>query len=247
MSRWLNALPLALAIAALGAVGLVTTNCGSGNSQTKVRFVHAIQDAGALNIEVNGTSEFTNIAFRNQLPSSGYMAVPGGVDTIEGFLAGTSTEAFSTSNVKLLAGNEYTVVATGFITNTDTVVVLAPADDNTEPANGTIDFRVINASPSTPGPLDIYIQQPQVQGLTPPATIPGLAYQQTSKYIPEPYNSNGGGYTVYVCTAGSTQPIFQQNIPVGGSNEGSIRTLILTDQANVDELYPLFVVLDDLN
>src|SRR5580692_3515119 len=243
MPRWLNALPLVLATATLS---IIAASCNS-TSQARIRFVHAIQDADALDIDFNSTKKITDIAFTNVQPSSGYIVVPNGLVTIEGFLASTETEAFSVSNVKLVAGNEYTVVATGFDVNTNGVIILSPVDNNTEPPNGVIDFRVINASPSSPGPLDIYIQQSQVQGLTPPATISAIPYEQTSKYLPEPYNTNGGGYTVYVCTAGSTIPIFSQNIPVGGSNEGSIRTLILTDQPNVDELNPQLVVLNDLN
>jgi len=243
MPRWLKVLPLALATATLS---IITASCNS-TSQAQVRFVHAIQDADPLDIDFNGTKKFTDIAFTNVQPASGYTVVPNGLVTIEGFLAGTSTEAFNVSNVKLLAGQQFTVVATGFDTSLSSVIILSPTDNNTEPANGIINFRVINASPSSPGPLDIYIQQSQIQGLTPPATISAIPYEQTSKYIPEPYNTNGGGYTVYVCAAGSTIPIFSQNFPVGGSNEGSIRTLILTDQPNVDELNPQFIDLKDLN
>jgi hypothetical protein len=41
--------------------------------------------------------------------------------------------AFSTTNVKLVAGTEYTVVATGFDTGFEgsNVVILNPSDDNT--------------------------------------------------------------------------------------------------------------------
>jgi hypothetical protein len=245
MFRLLKTLLLAAGIAALS---MITVSCNS-NGQAGVRFIQAIPDASALNIEVNGTSYFTNVAFSNLQPLTGYTAVPAGVDTVEGVLTSNSTEAFSTSGIKLLGGTDYTVVATGFVAgSTNNVIILNPSDDNREPANGTIKFRVINASPSAPGALDIYIQQSQVQGLTPPATIGGLAYQETSKYLPEPYNANGGGsYTVYVCPAGSTTPIFQQTFVVGGSNEGSIRTLILTDQQGVAELNPQFIELDDLN
>ncbi|MGA7559824.1 MAG: DUF4397 domain-containing protein [Terriglobales bacterium] len=249
MFRFLKALLLASGIAALS---MITVSCNSGG-QPRVRFVHAIEDADALDIEVNGTKYFTNVAFSNLAPSKGYTAVAEGIDTIEGLVTGTSTIAFSTPNVKLIAGNYYTVVATGFDTGFegDNVVILNPIDDDTEPANGIINFRVINASPSGPNgsgsSVDIYIQPAQVEGLTPPATIGGLAYQVTSKYVPEKYNTTGGGYTVYVCAAGTTTPVFQQTFVVGGPNEGSIRTLILTDQQGVEDLNPQFIVLDDLN
>jgi hypothetical protein len=249
MFRFLKALLVASAIAALS---MITVSCNSGG-QTQVRFVHAIEDADALDIEVNGTKYFTSVAFGNLAPLTSYTSVPEGIDTVAGLVAGSSTVAFSTPNVKLIAGDEYTVVATGFDTGFegDNVIILNPIDDNTEPANGIIEFRVINASPSGPNgsgsPVDIYIQPAQVEGLAPPATIAGLAYQATSKYVPEKYNTTGGGYTLYVCVAGSTTPVFQQTFVVGGPNEGSIRTLILTDQQGVEDLNPQFIALDDLN
>ncbi|MGA7077735.1 MAG: DUF4397 domain-containing protein [Terriglobales bacterium] len=249
MFRFFKALLVASGIAALS---MITVSCNSGG-QPRVRFVHAIEDADALDVEVNGTKYFTNVAFGNLAPATGYTAVVEGIDTVAGLVTGSSTVAFSTPNVKLIAGNYYTVVATGFDTGFegDNVVILNPIDNNTEPANGIIEFRVINASPSGPNgsgsPVDIYIQPAQVEGLAPPATIASLAYQVTSKYVPEKYNSTGGGYTVYVCTAGTTTPIFQQTFVVGGPNEGSIRTLILTDQQGVEDLNPQFIELNDLN
>jgi len=249
MLRLLKAVLLTVGIAALS---MITVSCNN-SGQAQVRFVHAIEDASALDIEVNGTKDFTKVAFGNLQPLTGYTAVQTGIDTVVGLLTGTSTVAFSTTNVKLVAGTEYTVVATGFDTGFEgsNVVILNPSDDNTEPANGTIKFRVINASPSgsngSGGEVDIYIQPAQVEGLTPPATISGLAYQETSKYVPEAYNTSGAGYTVYVCPAGTTDQLFRQTFVVGGPNEGSIRTLILTDQQGVQELNPQFIELDDLN
>jgi hypothetical protein len=248
MLRLLKAVVLAGGIAALG---VITVSCNN-NGQAQVRFVHAIEDASALDIEVNGTRDFTNVAFGNLQPLTGYTAVQSGIDTVEGFLTGTSTEAFSTSGIKLVGGTDYTVVATGFVAgSTNDVIILNPSDDNTEPGNGTIKFRVINASPSgsngSGGAVDIYIQPAQVEGLTPPATISGLAYHETSTYVPEAYNTSGAGYTVYVCPAGTTDQLFRQTFVVGGPNEGSIRTLILTDQQGVQELNPQFIELDDLN
>ncbi len=242
MFRLLKARLLASALAALS---LLTVGCTT-TSLTQVRFVHAIEDADALDIDINGTNEFTDIAFTNVMPASGYKSAPSGLVTIEGFLTGTSTEAFSTSNIGLVNGNQYTVIATGFVTNTNDVVIIAPVDNNTPPANGNIKFRVINASPSTPTTVDIYILKAQ-QTLNAPATISGLAYQATSSYVTVPYNTAGSGYIVYVCQPGTTTQIFNQSISVGGPNEGVVRTLILTAQPNLDQMNPRFVILNDFN
>ena len=235
---------------ALAAFGFVLTSCSSG-SQAQVRFVHAIEDTGQLDIDFNGTKEITDIAFLGLQPSTGYLAVPAGNDTIEGFPTGsTSNAAFNVSNVNLNSGSQYTVVATGFQA-TDNVVILSPVDTNTEPPDGTVDFRAINAAPDSPSAVDIYIiANPvtcQIGGLGCTATIAGLAYQQTSTYVPLPYNSNGAGYTIYVCTANDTNPIFSQQITVGSVSEGSIRTMILTNAQSEPVMNNQLKVLNDLN
>jgi|HubBroStandDraft_6_1064221.scaffolds.fasta_scaffold21985_3 hypothetical protein len=253
MLRWLKSLPLALPLTlVLAGFGFLLSSCTSGN-QAQVRFIHAIQDAGPLDIDFNGTKEITDIVFLGLQPSTGYLAVPAGSDTITGFQTGsTSNAVFTNSNVTLNSGSQYTMVATGFTTTTSSVVILNPVDTNTEPPDGTVDFRAINASPSGPNALDIYILANPVtcalgQGSC-TATISGLAYQQTSGYVPLNYNSNGSGYTIYVCTSGSTNPIFSQGpINVGSVSEGSIRTFVLTDAQDVDQLNHSLIVLNDLN
>jgi hypothetical protein len=80
MPRWLQVLPLALALAAL----TLLASCSS-SGQAKVRFVHAIQDAGALDIDVYGTNdgagtiEFSDISFLGVLPAQpGYTTLDSG-------------------------------------------------------------------------------------------------------------------------------------------------------------------------
>ena len=83
----------------------------------------------------------------------------------------------------------------------------------TEPANGTVNFRVINASPSGPNgggaPVDVWIVPAPLTGqLAEPATIPNVAYRSTSNYVPVPYNSGGGGFLVFVTVSGTTAPTY---------------------------------------
>jgi hypothetical protein len=249
MFRWLKILPLALAALAVAALSIVAASCNSGN-QPQARFVHAIQDGGELDIEVNGSKDFSGLSFGNFLPLSGYTNVTEGSDTIEGLNSGTSTEVFSVSGVTFDFEIDYTVVATGFVTNFSSVVIISTPDNTTEPANGTVSFRVINASPDSPGPVDIYIlDAPVAGGLPAKPTISSLAYKSVSGYINLPYNSAGGGFTMFVCPAGTRIPIFSTgwSFAAGASNEGSTRTLVLTDEQNVNQMsqYPIF--LKDIN
>ncbi len=244
MFRLLKALPLTLALAAL----FLFTGCGSSSSQA--RFVNAIPDAGVLDIDVGGTKEFSSVAFATA-SGSNYVGVPSGSVTIEGFASGTTTEAFTTSGVSLNSGSEYTLVAVGFLTGS--VIVLNPVDNNTEPADGMVSFRVINASPSG-GTVDVYILPNPIScqlGTQPgdcAPTIPALAYQSTSTYATQSFNSNGQNFTLIVTTSGNTTPIFSFPLPsVGSSSLGSIRTLVLTDNSSGTAINDEPIVLDDLN
>jgi hypothetical protein len=241
MLRLFKALPLTLAIAALS---LVATGCGSSNTQA--RFVNAIPDTndygtgiGGLDVEVNGTKEFSNVAFGTASAST-YVGIPAGSDTIEGLEYNTSTEVFDEQNVRLTSGTQYTLVATGFATGTNgnNVIFLNPTDNNTEPADGKVSFRVINASPSGPAEVDVWIVPAPLNPPLPTSpSIPSLAYKAASTYFTTNYNSGGGGFLIYVAVAGTAGNgpfiISGQSIPqLGGVSEGSIRTIVLYDIKN---------------
>jgi hypothetical protein len=240
MLRLLKALPLTLALAALS---VFITSCGSSNS-SQIRFVHAIRDGGPLDVDVNSTKIFTNIAFLGYQPSSGYTKVSSGNVTVAGLATGTSTQVFSSTTS--LGSAQYTLIASGSESGTNGagVNLLSISDTNTALAAGNVEFRVIDAS-QTQSNVDIYIlANPVTSGIQPPATISGLAYTQASSYITLPFNSNGSGYTMFVTSAGTTNPLFSQTL---GSPTNSIRTLVLTDQQNGSTINPQAIELSDLN
>jgi len=263
MLRLLKALPLTLAIA---AVSIVATSCSSNNG-TKARFVNAIENTdqygpgngGALNVEVNGTQQFSNVTFAS--PGSTYTAIPAGNVTFEGFESTGVTTSVFTDSTTLSGGTQYTEVATGQAggTGTNAVVLLSLSDDNSLPNDGTLNFRVINAalnaSPSPNGSVDIWIEPAPYSGfsLVQPATIRNLAYQSASGYVNFRYNSNpGGGFTVFVYTVGlgaevGTPLIPPDTISVSGSQtSASVCTLVLVDNANSNSMSTP-IQLDDNN
>ncbi len=236
----LRAVPLTLALAVLCFFG---DGCGSSNS-SQVRFVHAIRDGGPLDVDVNTTKIFTNVAFLGFQPASGYSKVASGSVTIAGLTTGTTTQVFSST--ASLSSGQYTLVATGSESGTNGagVNLLSIADNNAAPATGNVEFRVIDAS-QTGGTVDVYIlANPVSGGIQPPATISGLAYTQASGYISLPYNSNGSGYTMYVTSSGTTNPLFSQTL---NTPTASIRTLVLTDVQNGGSINPVALELNDLN
>ena len=262
MSRWLKARPLALPLTllltlALAALSLFAAGCGS-NAPAQIRFVHAIQDEGILNVDVNGTPEFTEISFLGVGPNQpGYTSVPSGSDTIEGFLASNNSAAF-TYSAGWSSGTAYTVVATGFSqtgVNGSNVVLLSIPDDIPTPQAGYVEFRLIHASPSGPPLVDVYIDLNPSSGPELPVTIKSLAYTQASSYVQFAFNPNNAtnppGYTVYVTPSGSMTPVYiAEQINPGAAGEA--RTLVLTDVKNGTQPPPsgmssTFLELSDLN
>ncbi len=252
MFRCFKALPLALALAALS---VFTASCGSSSAiPAQVRFVNAVQDTAqygtALDITVAGTKEFTDVPFQGFQPSSGYTKIVSGGSALQGVETGTTIPVFI-ADISLTASAQYTLVATGFATRGN-VVLISALDSNLPPPNGQETFRVIDASPSGPAAVDIYILPVgSINPITPPATISNLAYRSASAYASVAYNPNfvqGFNYTMFVTPTNTpSQILFSQTLSAGSSSSESIRTLVLTDQQNISQLNPSALVLNDLN
>jgi hypothetical protein len=244
MLRLLKALPLALAVAALT---FFTTSCGS-SSQAQVRMVHAIPNAPALDVDINGTIDFPDILFDGFQPSSGYKSVPSGSVTIQAFDTGTTTNPiFGTNGVtaSLSGSTQYTVVLAGLVNGagTNALAVLQKTDNNTAPTSGNVEFRIIDASPSSPGTVDVFIVPPGTD-ITQPAVTPqvsGLVYQQAS---PSYISLAAGTYSVIATTSGSKVPFISQDFPL--PTAGMIRTLVLVDNTGGGSP-PSWLELSDLN
>lgn len=254
MFRLLKALPLTFALAALS---ILTASCGSSTAPAQVRFVHAIQDANTLDIDVTGANvaiaqDFTEVSFLGVQPNQpGYTSVPSGSDTVAGVLASNSAPVFS-DTVNWGAGAQYTVVATGFSqtgANGSNVVLLSIPDDTPTPPSGDVAFRIIHASPSGPSSVDVYIELNPNTGPGIPITIQGLTYTKASKYVAFTLNPNNDalppGFTVYVTPSGSTKPIIAE--PINPSVAGAVRTLVLTDVQNGNTMKTSFLELSDSN
>jgi hypothetical protein len=258
--RFLKALSLALASAALI---LITASCGS--SSAKARFVNAIADSNdyqnqGLDIYFGNSKGFSNVAFGAPSGST-YVSVPSGDQTVAAYLSGqptTSTPVFSHPGVNLGSGSLYTLVATGSAAgNGSNVVILNPTDNNTAPANGNVNFRIVNASPSGPvgggSTPDVYIV-PNPAGNLPASCdsanfcVQALAYQSTSSYITLPINTEGNGWQLVITQTGIRQPLFSSTINgFGSSAEGAICTIVLTDEDNGSQMSSVPILLNDLN
>jgi hypothetical protein len=242
MFRLLKALPLTLALAALS---FFAASCGSGN-QAQIRVVDAIPDSptAGLDVDVNGTKITTAaLAFGGVQPTPpAYTKVASGNVTIQAFDTGTTTNPiFGTNGVtaNLSGSSQYTIVLAGFLNGP---AVLQKTDNNSAPTSGNVEFRIIHASPSSPGTVDVYIVTPgtNINTVNPP-TIQNLVYQQASS----PYTSVAAGtYSVIVTMSGSKIPFITQDFPL--PTPGMIRTLVLVDNTGGGNP-PSWLELNDLN
>jgi len=233
---------------ALAAVSIFATSCGS-SSQSQVRVVQAISDeTTGLDINVNTTKVFTNIAFGAVQPTPpAYTKVASGRDTLEAVNTGTTTAVIANTSAGLSGSSQYTVLLTGFLNGTG---VNAPTfnlitDNNAAPTSGNVEIRIIDGSANTPqGGFDVYIVPPgtNIGTLTP--QISGLLIGQASSY--QSLNITGNVYEVIVTPNGTQSSFINQNYTIP---TGSIRTFVIVDNqgggGGVPSQIPL--ELNDLN
>ena len=229
MFRLLKALPLALALAALS---FFAASCGS-SSQSQVRVLHAISDGPALDINVNTTKVFTNIAFSGVQPTPpAYTKVASGSDTLEAFDTGTTTPVINSTSVSLSGSSQYTVLLTGFLNGTpgaNAPTFFTITDNNAVPTAGNVEIRIIDGSPDT-----------NIGGVTP--QISGLLLGQASSY--QSLNVSGNVYEVIVTPNGNQTPIINQNYTI---TTGSIRTFVMVDNTGGGGISEFPLELNDLN
>ena len=242
MFRLMKALPLTLALAALS---FFAASCGS-SSQSQVRVVHAISDGPALDINVNTTKVFTNIAFSGVQPTPpAYTKVASGSDTLEAFDTGTTTPVINSTSVSLSGSSQYTVLLTGFLNGTgpNAPTFFTITDNNAVPTAGDVEIRIIDGSANTPqGGFDVYIVPPgaNIGTLTP--QISGLLIGQASLY--QTLNISGNVYEVIVTPNGNQTSIINQTYTI---TTGSIRTFVIVDNTGGGGINAFPLELNDLN
>jgi Domain of unknown function (DUF4397) len=216
---------LAFAIVIVVA-GLFAAGCGSGGSGAQYRVVQAIPDAPSnLDVSLNGKSAFANLNFATAAPVSGYQPTSAGSDSLEVFLTGTTTPVIGSKNLNLVATSQSTILLTGLYA---APVAAAILDNNTAPLPGQVEMRVIDASPSAPPSLDVYMVAPGTDITQAAPVISALQFGQASHYVPLNTVSSTGLVRLMVivtATGSKTQLLNQIYTPY----TGQIRSLVLVD------------------
>jgi len=210
---WWSGLSAALL---LMGFALITTGCGSSSAQ--IRFVHAADGAGNVDILIDTKTVSTNLPYSN---STAYIKVSSGTRTIEVRPTGTTSDLVKLTST-LAGGSSSTAIAV----NAPSTTLSIFTDDNSNPPSGDAKLRIINAAQNA-GPLDPYLITPGsgISGVSPSA--PSIAFNSsTQKYL----TPAAGSYEV-VLTQSGTQNIIIDTGP--GSplslGAGQVRTLVGID------------------
>lgn len=250
MSRLFKALSLALSVLILSIVSILVASCGSNGTQ--YRIFNAMSNPNAtynFDVAINGAIVTSpgGLGFQFRQPSSGYASISSGNDTVAVYQAGQAglpgAQPIASFSVNLNSSTQYTIVLMGNSPTGGPTPWVAQAfpDNNALPAAGDVEFRVINAAPSLPGAVNIYIVPTQsISGAQP--TFTNVAYGQPSQQPSEYATLPGGQYFVFVTTSQGT-PLF----PAYGYNVTSgIYTIMLTDVQNGFTFYQQPIVLTDM-
>lgn len=196
----------------------------------RIRVVHASPDAPAVDVLVNGAKVLEGVPF---LGYSDYLSVPVGRYDIRVNVSGTENTVLR-ANPELSAGNDFTAIAVGKVANLELLLI---ADNNIEPAAGTVRIRAIHAAPSAPT-VDIYATAPY--GVLSAAALAGVPFKAVSDYLEVP----AGTYQARVAVAGTkTVAIDSGRLALGA---GQVRTVIAVDAKGGGSPFT-FLILPDLH
>ncbi len=113
-------------------------------SQARVRVVHALPDAPAVDVWVDGSVAFSNAPFQD---ITDYAGLDAGAYNVQVTPTGATEPVVIDADLDLTAGTDYTVVAVGMLANIEPLVLV---DNNSAPAAGKAHVRFVHASPDAP-------------------------------------------------------------------------------------------------
>jgi hypothetical protein len=207
----------------------------------RVRVIHASPDAPAVDVWVEGSIVFENVAFEE---ITDFAEVPAGTYNVQVVPTGATEPVVIEADLDLAADTDYTVVATDFLANITPIILTA---DGSTPAEGNAWVRFFHGSPDAPA-VDIAVANGG------PVLISNVSFQEFSTYQEVPADTydlearlagsmdvalslpgvtveDGGVYTAYatglVADIGALDNFYF--IPAAARAEGARGSLFFTD------------------
>jgi hypothetical protein len=215
-SRTSGRLPNVLMLDVNGAGQRVVAN----NTLAAAKFVHAAPQAGNVNVLVDGTATFSNIAYP---VATSYVTLATGTRTISFEATATPGVPIATASPSLGPAADYTVVATGLAGSTHTFVL---ADNNVPTQFGNTKVRLVNAAIGI-GPVDVVINDvKQVSALAADSASPYLEIASGTYTIAFVDTATG---TVVASTSGASLSDSSTNTVFLAGTAGALSILLSQD------------------
>ncbi len=227
---------VAMIFAGLVFLGLTTVNAATplnavildddpeGNmGGARVRVLHASPDAPAVDVWVNGSVVFSNLAFEE---ASDFAEVPAGTYTVAVTPTGLSEPiVIGPVDLDLAAATDYLVVATDVLSMITPVILTA---DGSTPAAGNGWVRFLHASPDAPA-VDIAVADGG------PVLFPNVSFQSFTEYAPVP----AGTYDLEARIAGTMDVALQLPgvVVADGAVNTAVATGLVADIGALDNFY----------
>lgn len=153
---------------------IISADDPAGNmGGARVRVVHASPDAPAVDVWVEGSIAFENVAFED---ITDFVEVPADTYNVQVVPTGTTMPVVIEADLELSAATDYTVVATDFVANITPVILTA---DGGTPTAGNAWVRFFHGSPDAPA-VDIAVAGGG------PVLFADVAFQEFTEYLEVP-------------------------------------------------------------
>jgi len=190
-----------LSLAALCAVSLVLTGCGSSgssnNGTAQLRILNAFSEAPALDVTVATTKIASGLPFQGLTQ---YTNITAGTPAFTVAVTGASTTLINTT-LNVASGSNYTYVVFGPLTG---VAALLSNDAFNDPGNGFFALRVVNAAPGSSA-VDVYLTPPGADISATAPSLSNVSYGVTSAFVPI---AIGATFEIRVTPNGTKEVIF---------------------------------------
>jgi hypothetical protein len=192
---------------------------GPAAGVTNVRVLHTSYDAPAVDIQVDGTTAISSLAYGQ---SSGYATLNSGSANITVTPAGATSPVVIDADLVLEENKEYTVIATGPLSEITAVV----AEDNRSSVSDKAKIRFAHMSSDAPA-VDI-----KLNNGSGPAVFSNAAFKDVANYI----TVDGGTYTFAVTPEGSSAEVVVFD-PIAVTN-GAVYTVVAHGTLDDSDNYP---------
>jgi hypothetical protein len=180
-----------LLLAAAGGLAMLA-GCGS-TGVAVVRIIQVSPGTGSIDAFVSDLQVANALTYGT---ATSYVQISDGSHTVALSPAGQDKTTLYKQVVAVYANTYLTIFA---VNPSSSIAELVLTDNDTAPDTGDFKLRIVNVSPSAPGPVDVYVTAPSTSITDVPATFRNVSYQTAETYLQLP----AGSYEVRFTTAGT--------------------------------------------